>query len=208
MDDDQVDRTIVVAGALDHALKLRPMVVHGRSAGLDIFGDDTPAPPSAIGACLRLLIRNGEIDFRLPRRRDPKIEGGADGAGHEKLQSSLPGPEKRVEQIAEKRGQHIHLGGGDRNLLRPIIDDKVIRVCSLFRTRIIRLRRAEAIAISVMDRDNLRTRAARTSHADMMAAYTRGANGSIPRGNAIRAKCEEKKSKVPKARVWRLFPTS
>jgi hypothetical protein len=120
----------------------------------------------------------------------------------------LPGPEKRVEQIAEKRGQHIHLGSGDRNLFRPIIDDKVIRVCSLFRTRIIPLRRANAIIISVMDRGNLTARAARTSHDAMMAAGRCEMNGPIPRGNAIRAKCEEKKSKVSKARVWRLFPTS
>jgi hypothetical protein len=196
MDDNHVDRTIVVAGALDHPLKLRPMVVHGRSAGLDIFGDDMPAPPRAIGARLRLLIRNGEIDLRLPRRRDPKIERGADGISHEKLQSSLPGPEKRVEQITEKRRQHIHLGGDDRNLLQPIIDDNSIRLYDLFRTRIIPLRRANAIAISVMDRGNLTASVARTSHAAMMGASTRGANGSIPRRTTMRAIEKEKKTTV------------
>ena len=91
MDDNHVDWTIVVAGAFDHALKLRPMIVHGRSSGLD-----TPAPPRAIGGGLCLLIGDGEIDLRLPRRRDPKIQGGADGTGHETLQSSLPGPDESV----------------------------------------------------------------------------------------------------------------
>ncbi|BBU63332.1 hypothetical protein MSC49_32670 [Methylosinus sp. C49] len=70
MDDDDVDRMIVVASALDHALKLWPMVVHGGSAGLDIFGDDAPTMARAIGARLRLLVGDGEVDLRLPRRRD------------------------------------------------------------------------------------------------------------------------------------------
>jgi hypothetical protein len=111
----------------------------------------------------------------------------------------LPGLEKRVEQIAEKGLQHIDLGGGDRDFLRPIIDDNSIRLCGLFRTRIIPPRRANAIAISVMDRGNLTARAARTSHAAMMAAYTRGANGSIPRRNATRALDKKKKSKATRA---------
>jgi hypothetical protein len=157
MDDDHVDRAIVVAGSFDHALKFRPMVVYGRGARLDIFGDDAPALPCAIGGRLRLLIRNGEIDFRLPRRRDPKIEGGADGVGHEKLHNSLPGPEKRVEHVCEKGRQHIHLGGKDRDILRPIIDDKVIRASGFNRSRIISFRRANAIAISVLFSDNSTT---------------------------------------------------
>lgn len=67
MDDDGVDWLIIVASALDHALELGPVVVHGGGAWLDVFRDDAPTVPRAVGAGLRLLIRNGQIDLRLSR---------------------------------------------------------------------------------------------------------------------------------------------
>jgi hypothetical protein len=104
MDDDRIDRMIVVAGALDHALKLGAVVVHGRGAGFDIFGDHSPSLARAIGAGLRLLIGNGQIDFRLPCRRNLQIKRGAKGFGHARLprsiQDSMTRSKEGVEHIA------------------------------------------------------------------------------------------------------------
>jgi hypothetical protein len=68
------------------------------------------------------------------------------------LQSSLPRPEKSVEQIAEKTRQDIDLGERNWNLVRPIINDNSIRFFASDRIRIIPVRRANAIAISVVFR--------------------------------------------------------
>jgi hypothetical protein len=132
----------------------------------------------------------------MERRRDPKIQGSVNRVSHEKLQSLLPRPEESVDKIVEKGLQHIDLGSCDRNLFRPIINDKVIRALGCSQTRIIPLRRANAIAISVIDRSNLTARAARTSHAAMMAASTLGTNGSIPRHTTMRTIEKEKKTTV------------
>jgi hypothetical protein len=99
----------------------------------------------------------------------------------------LPGPEKTVEQIAEKGREHIDLGESNRNLVRPIIDDNSIRLCGLFRTRIIPVPCANAIAISVIYRGNSRACGTGARHVAMMAAYPRGANRLIARYTSMRA---------------------
>lgn len=66
MDDNHVEWAIVVTGPFDHALEFCAIVIHGRGAGLDIFGDDLPAVTLAIGRGLELLIGDRKIDLSLP----------------------------------------------------------------------------------------------------------------------------------------------
>ena len=55
MDDDDIERVIVVTGPLDHFLELGPGVIHCRRAGLDVIGDHLPALTLAIGGGLKSL---------------------------------------------------------------------------------------------------------------------------------------------------------
>ena len=79
--DDDVERVLAVAGALDHALELRALVVGGRSTGLNIFGCDAPAALGDPGFGLRLLVRDREVVLGLPAGRDSQINRGAQSRG-------------------------------------------------------------------------------------------------------------------------------
>lgn len=105
---------------------------------------------------------------------------------------------KRVEQVAEKSLQHINLGGGDRNLFRPIVHDDVIRLIGLCRNRIISLRRTNAIAIFITNK-KVFSRRAKLNHSGKMAANARDSNGLILRHNAKRAPDKKKKLSLAKA---------
>ena len=63
MYDNDIERVLTVAGTLDHVLKLGPLVVGGRRAGLDVFGDD--APPARGYPSLRLLLLIGDRQILL-----------------------------------------------------------------------------------------------------------------------------------------------
>jgi len=105
---------------------------------------------------------------------------------------------KGVEKVAEKCFQHVDLGGGDRNLFGPIVDDDLIRMIGLRRNGIISRRRTNAIAIFIANKKVFSGRAA-LNHSVKMAAKARDSNGRILRQSAKRAPDKEKKPQRAKA---------
>jgi hypothetical protein len=74
---------------------------------------------------LRLAASDREdIVLGLPRRRDAQVKSGAQRHGNGKcLLRSSARPEQFIEQVAEPRLEHVNLGLGDRNMLRPVVGD-------------------------------------------------------------------------------------
>jgi len=73
VDQDHVERRRLGCGRVDHALELRPPIVRGRHAGLDVVSDNLPPSRRAIALRLAALVRDGEIAVRLPSGRDPQV---------------------------------------------------------------------------------------------------------------------------------------
>ncbi len=63
--------------SLDHALELGAAVVGRGCAGFDKGFDQLQAARLAIGFALLLLVGNGNVMLRLPRRRNAQVKGGA-----------------------------------------------------------------------------------------------------------------------------------
>ncbi|MGA8095371.1 MAG: hypothetical protein WB823_14025 [Steroidobacteraceae bacterium] len=125
MDDHNVERRGFGRARFDHALELGPAVVCGRRARLHIRLDELVAARGAIGFALLALVGDRDIVLGLPRRRDAQVKGGAQRHGHVSslLLTSSAWPEQLIEQIAEPRLEHVHLGLGNWNLLGPIVGD-------------------------------------------------------------------------------------
>ena len=66
VDQDHVERRRLGGCRVDHALEFRPPIIGRGQAGLDIVGDDLPAPRHAIGLRLAALVRDGKIALCLP----------------------------------------------------------------------------------------------------------------------------------------------
>nr|WP_246579655.1 hypothetical protein [Bradyrhizobium denitrificans] len=77
MDDHDVEGRGLRRACLDHALELGAAVVGRRCARLHKGLNELIAARLAIGFALPLLVWNGNIMLRLPRRRDAQVEGGA-----------------------------------------------------------------------------------------------------------------------------------
>ncbi len=75
--DNDVEGVLAVAGALDHALELTPLVVGRRGAGLDVLGGDAPAALADPGLRLRLLVRDRQVVLGLAAGRDAQVDRGA-----------------------------------------------------------------------------------------------------------------------------------
>ncbi len=73
VDNDDVERMIVVAGPLDHALEFSAIIVGRGGTSFDIPRSQLPAAGQAERFDLPGLIRNGEIRFCLPAGADPVI---------------------------------------------------------------------------------------------------------------------------------------
>ena len=89
-DDHHVEERRVGRARFDHALELGAAVMGRRRARLHIDFDELVAARGAIGFALPLLVGNGDIVLGLPRRRDAKIEGGAQG-GTVEAAAVMPG---------------------------------------------------------------------------------------------------------------------
>jgi hypothetical protein len=73
--DNDIKRFLGAGRVGNEPLKLRPFVIRGRSARLNVFRRDCPAFALAIGFGLAALVRDGKVLLGLPCGRDTEIKG-------------------------------------------------------------------------------------------------------------------------------------
>ena len=122
VDDHDIEGRGFLGARLDHPLEFRAAVVGRRCTGLDECLDQFQPACPAVGLALLALVGDRYVMFGLAHRRDAQVEGGALDDGHDarRLMSSARS-EQFVEKIAKPRLEHIDLGLGKRNTLRPVV---------------------------------------------------------------------------------------
>lgn len=131
----------------------------------------------------------------LPRRRDAQIKGGAQRHGHGRclLIWSSALPEQLVEEVAEPRLEHVHLGVRDRDTRGPVVGDGPRLKVVLRRPANAELKLAGVVIKAWRRRTdsdapatNVSAIGARSGHAVSIAHSQGNQNGQNPRHSAPR----------------------